>query len=182
MMRRRVFALSAIAAVAAVSAMVQSAAGAQGRQRLDPPKPPAVQAGHPSGKLVIWGDLADFSRPGPVLRCYNTNRFKRGQRAGFRMTAIDGGTGEIENSTQLVVHVTHGGRTIDLPMDWRGSRSYPADEYTKAPVMMWTAVWEVPTDAPLGAARYTVTAKDKFGRTATFEPFPNVLSQLVIVE
>jgi hypothetical protein len=182
----RVLAFTAIVAVTTVIAAVgesQAPAAAQGgRQRLDPPKPPAVQAGHPSGKLVIWGDLADFSRPGPVLRCYNTNRFKRGQRAGFRMTAIDGGTGEIENSTQLVVHLTHAGKTIDLPMDWRGSRSYPADEYTKAPVMMWTAVWEVPMDAPLGAATYTVTAKDKFGRTATFEPFPNVLSQLVIVE
>ena len=50
------------------------------------------------------------------------------------------------------------------------------------PVMMWTGVWEVPADAPLGTASYTVTAKDKFGRTATFTPFPNRLSQLTIVE
>ena len=98
------------------------------------------------------------------------------------MTAIDGGTGEIENSAELVVHVRHAGKTIDLPMGWRGSRPYPADEYAKAPVMMWTAVWEVPMDAPLGTVQYSVTAKDKFGRTATFEPFPNLLSQLTIVE
>ena len=152
------------------------------RQRLDPPTPPAVQVGHPSGKLVLWGDMADFTRPGPVLRCYETSRFKRGQRAGFRMTAIDGGTGEVENSTEMVVHVTHGGKTIDLPMRWRGNQSYPADEYIGPPVMMWTGVWEVPADAPLGTASYTVTAKDKFGRTATFTPFPNRLSQLTIVE
>jgi hypothetical protein len=38
---------------------------------------------------VIWGDLADMSRPGTPLRCFNTNRFHRGQRAGFRMTAIE---------------------------------------------------------------------------------------------
>jgi hypothetical protein len=141
-----------------------------------------VQAGHPSGKLVIWGDLADFTRPGPVLRCYATSRFKRGQRAGFRMTAIDGGTGDVENSAELVIHVTHGGKTIDLPMRWRGKDSYPADEYVTAPVMMWTGVWEVPADAPLGTVQYTITARDKFGRTASYVPFPNHLSQLAIVE
>ena len=158
-------------------------AAAGGRQRLEPPTPPAVQVGHPSGKLVIWGDMADFTRPGtPGLRCYATSRFVRGQRAGFRMTAIDGGTGEVENSTELVVHVTHGGRTIDLPMRWRGIGAYPADEYLHAPVEMWTGVWEIPADAPLGTASYTVTAKDKFGRTASFTPFPNHLSQLSVVE
>ncbi len=82
----------------------------------------------------------------------------------------------------MVIHVTHGGQTIDLPMRWRGNQSYPADEYIHAPVEMWTGVWEVPGDAPLGTASYTVTAKDKFGRTATFNPFPNHLSQLSIVE
>jgi hypothetical protein len=181
----RVIAFTSVIVITAATLVAQGPPppGAQGaRRRLDPPTPPAVQAGHPSGKLVIWGDLADFTRPGPVLRCYATSRFKRGQRAGFRMTAVDGGTGEIENSTEMVVHVTHAGKTFDLPMRWRGNQSYPADEYLKAPVMMWTGVWEVPMDAALGTVHYTVTAKDKFGRTATFEPFPNHLSQLAIVE
>ncbi len=40
----------------------------------------------------------------------------------------------------------------------------------------------MPADAPIGTASYTVTAKDKFGRTALFNPFPNHLSQLTIVE
>ena len=48
--------------------------------------------------------------------------------------------------------------------------------------MMWTGVWEVPADAPLGTVSYTITAKDKFGRTASYTPFPNHLSQLAIVE
>ena len=187
-----VLTLTAVVTIAAATTVIgqgqpggraQGAGAAPGgRQRLDPPTPPAVQVGHPSGKLVIWGDMADFTRPGPVLRCYATSRFKRGQRAGFRMTAVDGGTGEVENSTEMVVHVTHAGKTIDLPMRWRGTQSYPADEYLHAPVEMWTGVWEVPADAPLGTASYTVTAKDKFGRTATFNPFPNHLSQLSIVE
>ena len=33
-----------------------------------------------------------------------------------------------------------------------------------------------------GSGTYTVTATDRFGRTATFNPFPNHLSQLTIVE
>ena len=131
---------------------------------------------------MIWGDLADFSPPGTPLRCFNTNRFKRGQRAGFRMTAIDGGTGEVENTAEMVVHITIGGKTIDLPFRWRGNQPFPPQEYLHAPAEMWTARWEVPADAPIGTWSYTVTATDRFGRTATFNPFPNHLSQLTIVE
>ena len=155
---------------------------AQERGQATPPAPPAPQAGHPSGKLVIWGDLADFTRPGAPLRCYATSRFKRGQRAGFRMTAIDGGTGEVENTAEMVVHLTYGGKTIDIPMRWRGVGGFPAAEYPRQPSEMWTGVWEVPADAPIGQLGYTVTAKDRFGRTATFSPFPNRLTQFTIVE
>lgn len=156
------------------------AAGARGRGA--PPPPPEPQPGHPSGKLVIWGDLTDFSRPGTPLRCYNTNRFTRGQRAGFRMTAIDGGTGEVERTAEMVVHLEFGGRTIDIPMRWRGNQPFPKQEYLRPPVEMWTGVWDVPMDAPTGTFHYTVTAKDRFGRTASFTPFPNHLSQFTIIE
>jgi len=144
--------------------------------------PPAPQPGHPSGKLVIWGDMTDFSRPGTPLRCFNTNRFKRGQRAGFRMTAIDGGSGEVENTAEMVVHLNYAGKIIDIPMRWRGVGNFPAAEYPRQPSEMWTGVWEVPADAMVGIFSYTVTAKDRFGRTATFNPFPNHLSQFTIVE
>jgi hypothetical protein len=33
-----------------------------------------------------------------------------------------------------------------------------------------------------GIFSYTVTAKDRFGRTATFTPFPNHLSQFTVIE
>ena len=156
----------------------QGAGGGRGA----PPPPPEPQPGHPSGKLVIWGDLGDMSRPGTPLRCFNTNRFKRGQRAGFRMTAVDGGTGEVENTAEMVVHLNYAGKTIDIPMRWRGVGGFPAAEYPRQPSEMWTGVWEVPADAMVGIFDYTVTAKDRFGRTATFRPFPNHLSQFTIVE
>ena len=159
-------------------------AAGQGRGRGTPPPPPEPQAGHPTGKLVIWGDLASFDNMPPTLptHCILTNRFKRGQRMGIRMTAIDGGSGETENTAVLVAHLVVGGNTIDVPMRWRGQGGFPASEYSRQPSEMWTGVWVVPADAPIGVLKYTVTATDRFGRTASFSPFINAVSQLAIVE
>ena len=66
-----------------------------------PAPPPPPQAGHPSGKLVIWGDTAIFINPTDPNNCILTSRFRRGERVGFRMTAIDGGTGEVEQTAVL---------------------------------------------------------------------------------
>ena len=158
-------------------------APAPARGRGAPPPPPPPQAGHPTGKLVIWGDLASFDQPATApTHCILTNRFKRGQRVGIRMTAIDGGSGEVENTAVLVAHLTVGGNTIDVPMRWRGQGNFPASEYSRQPSEMWTGAWNVPADAPIGTISYTVTATDRFGRTATFSPFINHVSQFTIVE
>src|SRR5579862_1645103 len=87
----------AVTVGARLSGQDQPPAPARGRGA--PPPPPPAQAGHPSGKLVIWGDLASYDNP-PALptHCLLTNRFKHGQRVGIRMTAIDGGSGETENT------------------------------------------------------------------------------------
>ena len=159
------------------------AAGGQGRGRGAPPPPPEPQPGHPTGKLVIWGDIASFDQPATApTHCILASRFKRGQRVGFRMTAFDGGSGEVENTTVFVAHVKYGGGTIDVPMRWRGQGNFPASEYPRQPSEMWTGVCVVPADAPVGTLSYTVTATDRFGRTASFSPFINVVSQLAIVE
>ena len=134
------------------------------------------------GKLVIWGDLANFDPPGTPLRFYTSSRFKRGQHVGFRMTAVDGGSGEVENTAVMVAHVTYSGKTVDVQMRWRGVGNFPAAEYPRRPVEMWTGNWTVPDDAPIGSLSYTVTATDRFNRTASFTPFPNVMSQLVVIE
>jgi hypothetical protein len=147
-----------------------------------PPPPPPPQRGHPTGKLVIWGDIVNFDPPGTPTQCTPTSRFKRGQRVGFRMTAIDGGSGEVENTAILVAHVTYGGTTVDVPMRWRGNTPFPADQYLRAPREMWTGAWTVPANASIGTIRYTVTATDRFRRTASFTPFPAMPSQLTIVE
>ena len=137
--------------------------------------PPPAQAGHPSGRLVIWGDVALFNMPTDPDNCILTNRFKRGQRVGFRMTAIDSVTGQREASAEFVVHLTYGGMTQDLPMRYRGTVKQPEREF-------WVAKWVVPDTAPIGIVRYTVTAKDKYGRTGEFKPFVVDDSQVTIVE
>jgi hypothetical protein len=159
-------------------------AAQQGRgQAAPPPPPPEPQAGHPSGKLVIWGDIASFDQPATApTHCILLSRFKRGQRVGFRMTAIDGGTGETENTAVMTIHLKYAGQTIDVPMRWRGVGNANAREYSRQPSEMWTGVWVVPDDAQPAALSYTVTATDRFGRTASFSPFINVVSQLTIVE
>src|SRR6266571_4367261 len=99
----------------------QTQTPAPGQGRGQPAAPPPPQAGHPSGKLVIWGDVVLFDPPNGPDNCIMMNRFKKGQRIGFRMTAIDGGSGEVENTATLVAHVTYAGKTVDAPMRWRGA-------------------------------------------------------------
>jgi hypothetical protein len=155
---------------------------AQGRGEAAPP-PPAAQPGHPSGRLIIWGDVVNFNPQGTPNECTAQSRFRRGERIGFRMTAIDGGTGETENTAVLTAHVRYAGKTVDVPMRFRGGgQPYPQKAYLRAPNEMWTGGWEVPADAPIGMISYTVTATDRFGRKATYQPFAAVPSQLTIVQ
>ena len=180
-----VVALTALVTIAVASTVVgqEPAARGGGQGRGAPPAPPPAQAGHPSGKLVIWGDLASFDVPASLpTHCILANRFKRGQRVGFRMTAVDGGTGEVENTAVMTIHLKYAGNTIDVPMRWRGVGAANAAEYPRQPSEMWTGTWTVPADAAVGVLSYTITAVDRFGRTATFSPFINLVSQLAIVE
>lgn len=128
-----------------------------------------------SDKLVVYGDLVYFFGPGKPLNCTMSNRYKRGEPVGFRVTAIDPATGKRDRATQLVVHLTYGGKTIDLPMRDRQTQQQPEREF-------WVVKWIVPEDAPVGIVRYTVTAKDPQGRTGEFKPFDVQASQITIVQ
>jgi len=128
------------------------------------------------GQLVLSGDIAYFFGVGKSpLNCTLNNRFKRGEPVGFRMTAINPETGKRDRSTQLVVHLTYGGKTIDLPMRDRQTEQQPEREF-------WVMKWIVPADAPVGIVHYSVTAKDSQGRSGEWKPFDVEASQLTIVE
>jgi hypothetical protein len=172
--------------IATTAAQGQATAGDGGRGQGPGRGPePSPQIGHPSGKLVIWGDVAQFINGASPDNCILKNRYKKGERIGFRMTAIDGGTGEPENSAVLTAHLVIGGRTIDVPVRFRGAlgpNAPPPRGYLRPTYNLWTGFWLVPEDAPTGILSYTVTATDKFGRTADFIPFPYENSQLTIVQ
>ena len=89
------------------------------------------------GALIVYGDMALFQPPGHPENCILRNRFKRGEPVGWRMFVADPATGKREPSTQLVVHLTVAGRTIDIPMRYRATEKQPEREF-------WVAKWIVP--------------------------------------
>ena len=137
--------------------------------------PLAGQSKTSSERLVLSGDIVYFFGPGKPRNCTMTNRFKRGEPVGFRMTAIDPATGKRDRSTQLVLHLNYGGKTFDLPMRDRQTVQQPEREF-------WVLKWIVPEDAPTGIVRYSVSATDSEGRTGEWKPFDVEASQLTIVE
>jgi hypothetical protein len=126
-------------------------------------------------RIVVYGDVVEFLAQTHPMTCQPKARFKRGEAMGFRMTAINPGTGRRDRATQLVVHVTYGGRTVEVPMRDRQNERQPEREF-------WIARWDVPADAPIGAVHYRVTARDPQGRAGEFTPFVVQNSQLTIVE
>lgn len=138
----------------------------------------AVREERPSAQapgLVVYGDMTLFAGLGKPDNCILKSRYKRGEPVGFRMTAIDPATGKYEPSAEIVVHLDYAGKKVEVPMRYRGNAKQPELEF-------WVAKWVVPMDAPMGVVRYSVTAKDKKGRTGEFTPFRQDLSELTIVE
>jgi hypothetical protein len=127
-----------------------------------------------SGNLILFGDIVYFYPPGHARNCLLNNQFKRGEPVGFRMNALNPATGKRDRATQLVVHLSYAGKTVDVPMRDRQNEKQPEREF-------WVAKWVVPDDAPVGIVRYTVTAKDPQGRTGEFKPFEVQASQITIV-
>jgi hypothetical protein len=125
-------------------------------------------------RLILFGDVVYFYPPGHARNCLLNNQFKRGEPVGFRMNALDPATGKRDRKTELVVHLTYAGKTVDVPMRDRQNEKQPEREF-------WVAKWVVPDDAPMGIVRYTVTAKDPQGRTGEFKPFEVQASQITIV-
>ena len=133
------------------------------------------QAQGTGDRLVLSGDIVYFFGMGKPRNCILNNRFKRGEPVGFRMTAIDPATGKRDRATQFVVHLNYNGKMLDLPMRDRQTVEAPEREF-------WVLKWMVPSDAPLGIVRYSVTAKDPQGRAGEWKPFDVAASQITIVE
>jgi hypothetical protein len=135
----------------------------------------AVSGQATPGRLVIFTDMALFSGNNQPRNCFTMNRFKAGEPVGFRVSVVDGATGQPAADAEVMVRLTYGGKTEDVPARYRG-----AGRGNLIP-NLWTAKWAVPADAPTGVVMVTVTAMDKGGRSAEWKPFPNAASHLTIV-
>jgi hypothetical protein len=127
------------------------------------------------GHLIVYGDTVFFLGPGKALNCTETSRYKKGDPVGFRMTAIDPATGQRDRMTQMTVHITYDGKTVDVPMRDRQNEKQPERTF-------WVAKWVVPEDATPGVVKYTVSAKAPDGKMGEYKPFDVDASQLTIVE
>ena len=148
--------------------VVLATQGAASLPRLSGQTPPG------GNRLVVYGDVVYFYPPGHAKNCLLNNQFKRGEPVGFRMSVVNPATGARDRATELVVHLTYAGKSVDVPMRDRQTEKQPEREF-------WVAKWVVPDDAPMGIVRYTVTAKVKQGRTGEFKPFEVQASQITIV-
>ena len=101
-----------------------------------------------SQRLMVYGDTVYFygASPNPA-NCTESSRYKKGDPIGFRMTVLDPATGKRDRSTQVVLHLTYNGKTVDLPMRDRQTEKQPEREF-------WIAKWVVPDDASTGIVRY----------------------------
>ena len=127
------------------------------------------------GRLAVFADFALFSGNNQPRNCFTMNRYKVGEPVGFRVSVIDGATGQPAADAEVVVHLTYGGKTVDVPARYRGTGR------GNLTPNLWTAKWTVPADAPTGVVQVTVTAMDKGGRSAEWKPWPNAASHLTIV-
>src|SRR5439155_4302175 len=67
-----------------------------------------------SERLILSGDIVYCFGPDKPRNCTMSNRFKRGEPVGFRMTAINPTTGKRDRATQLELHLAYEGKTYDL--------------------------------------------------------------------
>src|SRR2546428_5996084 len=144
----------------------------------------AGQATQRVGNLIVGGDIAVFQPPPHPENCTVKNRFKRGEPVGFRLYALDGGTNQPEPSSQVVVHIQHGGKTYDIPALYRGvpQKNPDGGGTMPGPANQRTAKWKGPNDAPTGTVHYFATARDRFGRAAEWTPQGGEPSWVTVVQ
>lgn len=176
-MRRLGLRFIVLLALVAVLVPLIAACGSEPASAPVPTVPPPPTAPPPpmANKLILYGDLTSFAGKGVPDSCTLKSRYHPGENVGFRMTAVDPLTGKVVDTAELVVHITFGGKTVDVPMRYRGTGQNPHPG-------MWTGKWVVPKDAPAGVVQYTVTGKDATGRTGEFKPFQVEASELTIVQ
>ena len=151
-------------------------ASAQGWAQQAPTAAKTPGGNVPGRDLIVFGDLSIFWGPSKPKNCNLNNRYKHGEPVGWRI-------GRRSEDRQAC----RAGGGADRAPDVRGrdaetSRCGGAQRRSSRNGSSGSPSGSCPIDAPTGIVRFTVTAKDKFGRTGEFKPFDVDASQLTIVE
>jgi hypothetical protein len=126
--------------------------------------------------MVIQSDMVQgFIQGMKTPPCVMSSQFHHKDLVVFRIRVIDTQTGKQMDNTALK------SLTVELP----DGKKFPA-HFGKHPpqdpvAYYWTYGWVIPADYPSGSITYKVTAVDKHGHTATFEPFEAKESQLTVL-
>jgi hypothetical protein len=134
-------------------------------------------AAHAAGPaMVVEADMVrGVQKDMTAAPCVLTSQFKHKEEVVWRIRVIDARTGKplddkglksvmVTLSSGQSVAARFGGHPPPKPMD-----------------TFWSVAWVVPDDYPTGSFTYHVTATDKHGHTATFEPFKTPPSLPTIV-
>ena len=129
-----------------------------------------------TAKLFFEGDMVrggQAGAPGPV--CVLDNQFKHLEKIVWRFRVLDE-SGKALDGTGLKSLV------IELPDGQKVSAQYgPHPNATNPTDFFWTAIWIIPSAYPNGTFVYKAVATDPSGKSASWEPFKRVTSQLQVV-
>jgi hypothetical protein len=137
----------------------------------------AAQAQGAGAKLFFEGDMvrgAQAGAPGPF--CVLNNQFKHLEKVVCRFRVVDENGNALDGKglKSLVVELPDGQKMTAQYGPHPGGNAPATDHF-------WTAIWTIPSGYPNGTFVYKATATDLQGKSATWEPFKRVTSQLQVV-
>lgn len=107
-------------------------------------------------------------------QCVLSNQFKPGDLIVWRAKVTDTQTGAALGDDTVASVV------VSLPDGSKYEAHFGQHPPENSTDTFWSVSWPVPDDYPTGTFTYKIVATAKDGRTATFEPFKVVTSQLTI--